>query len=149
MWPKFSNISKYALLNPESTKDNFYMPFKKLLEENLKLRNEERWQYIEAGIIKSKLCSLKVFTKFLINRSIFINLTRTDLIQVQIKISKLCSSWKNSIDQKFQVMAKFKSENLLTVWDFKCYVSSDHAKEINSTLKVAGENKLNSIRITK
>ena len=136
-------------MNPESTKDNCYMPCKKLLEGNLKLRNEERWQYIEAGIIKSKLCSLKVFTEFLINRSIFINLTRTDLIQVQMKISELSSSWKNSIDQRFQVMAKFKSENLLTVWDFKCYVSSDYAKEINGTLKEAGQNKLNSIRITK
>ena len=81
-----------ALMNPESTKDNFYMPFKKLLKENLKLPQEERGQYIEVEIIKSKLCSLKVYTKFLINRSIFINLTRRDLIQVQMKISELCSS---------------------------------------------------------
>ena len=46
-------------------------------------------------------------------------------------------------------MAKFKSENLLAVSDFKCYGSSVHAKEINSMLKETGENKFSNIRITK
>ena len=70
-------------------------------------------------------------------------------MQVQMKICELCASLKKAVNQRVQVMAKFKSDNLLSVSDFKSYGSPDHVKQINETLKSAAEDKLKSIELKK
>ena len=61
------------LRDTDILKDYFYRPLYVLLQESLKLPKEEQSPYIQAATIKSKLCLLSVFCRFLINRGLFIN----------------------------------------------------------------------------
>ena len=86
------------LSNPCLIEDNFYIPTRANLEKQMKLPKHERGHYIQASTIKSKLCTISVFCRFLGNRSVFINLKRTDLVMIQAKVSELCSALKPAID---------------------------------------------------
>ena len=129
--------------------DNFYIPTRANLEKQMKLPKHERGHYIQASTIKSKLCAVSVLCRFLGNRSIFINLKRTDLVYIQAKVSELCSALKPAIDQRFKVMSKFKSENLLTVTSFQSYGSSEHIKYINQFLKKSAAKETKGVTLTK
>ena len=129
--------------------DNFYYPLKRSLEINSHLPKEEQTSHIQASTIKSKLCCLSVFCKFLTNRPIFINLKRADLTAITAKVQELNAALKSSIDQRFKVVSKYKSDHLLTVTDFKSYGSSDHVKEINQLLKNAHDGNLKKIKLNK
>ena len=61
------------LRDTDILKDYFYRPLYVSLQESLKLPKEEQSPYIQAATIKSKLCLLSVFCRFLINRGLFIN----------------------------------------------------------------------------
>ena len=90
-----------------------------------------------------------MFSKFLSDRSLFINLTRADLTTIISKEQELNAALKKSIDQRFNVVSKYKSDHLLTASDFKSYGSSDHVKEINHMLKHAHDGNLKKIKLNK
>ena len=90
-----------------------------------------------------------MFSKFLSNRSLFINLTRADLTTIISKEQELNAALKKSIDQRFNVVSKYKPDHLLTASDFKSYGSSDHVKEINHMLKHAHDGNLKKIKLNK
>ena len=52
-----------------------------------------------------------------------------------MKIQELCASLKTSIDRREKLIAKIKSEALITVKNFQDFGSSSHVKNINQTLK--------------
>ena len=128
-------------------KDYFYRPLYVSLQENLKLPKEEQSPYIQAATIKSKLCSLSVFCRFLINRSLFINLTIEDIQHLILKVKELCKSLKKSIDEREKVVTKFKSDTLLTVKNFQDY-GTERVSSINSTLVKSEKNK-KDLKLTK
>ena len=90
--------------------------------------------HIQASKIKSKLCSLAVFARFLINRGIFINIRYNSLTRIITKVQELNSSLKRYIDQREQVMSKHKSDTLIAANKFQSYGSSKHIKELNADL---------------
>ena len=147
--PNLAIFPKNYLTNTDLVEDNFYYPLKRSLEINSRLPKEEQTSHIQASTIKSKLCCLTMFSKFLTNRSIFINLTRADLSAIIAKVQELNAALKKSIDQRFKVVSKYKSDHLLTVTDFKSYGSSDHVKEINQLLKNAHDGNLKKIKLNK
>ena len=147
--PNLVIFPKNYLTNTDLVEDNFYYPLKRSLEINSRLPKEEQTSHIQASTIKSKLCCLSVFCKFLTNRSIFINLKRADLTAIIAKVQELNAALKSSIDLRFKVVSKYKSDHLLTVTDFKSYGSSDHVKEINQLLKNAHDGNLKTIKLNK
>lgn len=134
------------LRDTDILKDYFYRPLYVSLQENLKLPKEEQSPYIQAATIKSKLCSLSVFCRFLINRSLFINLTIEDIQHLILKVKELCKSLK-SIDEREKVVTKFKSDTLLTVKNLQDY-GTEHVSSINSTLVKSEKNK-KDLKLTK
>ena len=88
------------LRDPDLIEDYFYRPLYVSLQENLKLPKEEQSPHIQASTIKSKLCSLSVFCRFLMNRGLYISLTIEDLQCLTLRVQELCSSLNKN--EKYQ-----------------------------------------------
>ena len=112
------------------------------------MSKEEQTSHIEVSTIKLKLCCLSMFSRFLSNRFIFINLTRADLIAIIPKVQELSTTLKKSIDQRFKGIWKYKDHHL-TVSDFKSYSYSDHVREINQISKDVHDGNLKRIKLNK
>ena len=123
------------LQDPDAIEDYFYQPLYLSLKQNLKLPKEEQSPHVQASTIKSKLCTMNAFLKFLLNQGIFINLRADEINRLTMKIQELCASLQTSIDQREKLIVKIKSETLITVKNFQDFGSSDHVKNINQTLK--------------
>ena len=115
--------------------NNFYRPCLNMLIGNMNLPKEKQTVHIQASTIKSKLCSLAVFARFLINRSIFINIRYNFLTRIITKVQELSSSLKRYTDQRQQVMSKHKSDKLIAANKFQSYGSSKDIKELNAGLR--------------
>ena len=127
--PNLNIFPRSMLSNTDLIEDNFYYPLKHNLELNLKLPKEQRSSHIQASTIKSKLRSLSVFWRFLINCAVFIYLQSLDLEKIKSKVSELNVTLKKPTDQRFKVISRHKSRLLLTASDFKKYSSSGHVTE--------------------
>ena len=114
--------------------NNFYRPRLNMLIGNMNLPQEKQTVHIQASTIKSKLCSLAVFARFLINRSIFINIRYNFLTRIITKVQELSSSLKRYTDQREQVMSKHKSDKLIAANKFQSYGSSKDIEELNAGL---------------
>ena len=123
------------LQDPDAIEDYFYQPLYLSLKQNLKLPKEEQSPHVQASTIKPKLCAMNAFLKFLLNQGIFINLRADEINRLTMKIQELCASLQTSIDKREKLIAKIKSETLITVKNFQDFGSSDHVKNINQTLK--------------
>ena len=133
--PNRQIFPKNILQDPDAIEDYFYQPLYVSLKLNLKLPKEEQSPHVQAATIKSKLCSMNVFLRFLLNRGIFINLRADEINRMAMKIQELCASLKTSIDKREKLIAKIKSETLITVKNFQDFGSSNHVRSINQTLK--------------
>ena len=123
------------LNDPDLIEDNFYCPhLMNILIANMNLPKANQTVHIQASTIKSKLWSLAVFARFLINRGIFINIRYNSLTRIITKVQELNSSLKRYIDQREQVMSKHKSDTLIAANKFQSYGSSKHIKELNADL---------------
>ena len=122
------------LNNSDLIEDNFSRPHLNVLTANMNLPKEKKTVHIQASTIKSKLCSLAVFARFLINRRIFINIRYNSLTRIINKVQELNSSLKRYIDQRELVMSKHKSDTLIAANKFQSYGSSKHIKELNADL---------------
>ena len=122
------------LSDADMIEDNFYRPHLKELIRNLNLPKEQQTAHIQASTIKSKLCSLSVFCRFLITRRIYINITFNALTRIIAKIQELNLSLKQYISQREQLISKYKSETLIITEQFQKYGNSKHVKDINELL---------------
>ena len=137
------------LRDPDGIEDYFYKPLYTSLLTNLKLPKEEESPHIQASTIKSKLCSVNVFLRFVTNRGIFINLTTDDISRLTLKIQELCNSLRKSIDAREKIMSKIKSDTLITVENFQNFGSSEHVRKINEILKNMSTDKKGKLSVTK
>ena len=122
------------LNDPDLIEGNFYRPHLNVLIANMNLPKAKQLVHIQASTIKSKLCSLAVFARFLINRGIFINIKYNSLTRIITKVQELNSSLKRYIDQREQVISQHKSDTLIAANKFQSYGSSKHIKELNADL---------------
>ena len=145
--PNREIFPKNMLQDPDAIEDYFYQPLCFSLKQNLKLPKEQQSPHVQAATIKSKLCSMNVFLRFLLNRGIFINLRVDEINRMTMKIQELCASLKTSIDQREKLIAKIKSEGLITVKNFQDFGSSNHVKNINQTLKSMSLSRAKSVEM--
>ena len=131
--PNRQIFPKNVLQDPDAIEDYFYQPLYVSLKQ-LEITERGRKSPCTSRY-KSKLCSINVFLRFLLNRGIFINLRADEINRMTMKIQELCASLKTSIDRREKLIAKIKSEALITVKNFQDFGSSSHVKNINQTLK--------------
>ena len=111
--PNCQIFPKNLLQDPDAIEDYFYQPLYVSLKQNLKLPKEEQSPHVQTATIKSKLCAMNVFLKFLLNRGIFINLRTDEINRMTMKIQEFRASLKTSIDKREKLIAKIKSEALI------------------------------------